>query len=330
MKEKNNLFNSITNICLAFLKFIVIICLIGVIFYLVGMSFAFGLMVYLIIKGVKYFGIAILFLALIEGGALLLELGINFISNKKQKPKKIFIEIISIALLSGIGLTFGAVEIANTEIIYDNYYKETKTLTKELIMDKDLSVHGYDNIIIDNSLKNNIKIEYKYPDLQDNIDIDLIINSCGNNCYQLDSNIKYIKWNKVLLDNLIKNLKDKKIYTYEFYVEKIIYLSENNYKILQENNKKYNYHDNTSNFTNTYNILNITNKDNSDYTYLTLKDYRNEIETVRILKTKAKNINIGNNYDFTFEYTGNDLDLEDIEEIFDECILVDIKLTNNE
>ena len=63
---------------------------------------------------------------------------------------------------------------------------------------------------------------------------------------------------------------------------------------------------------------------------LYLKCYRNEIETVRILKTKAKNINIGNNYDFTFEYTGNDLDLEDIEEIFDECILVDIKLTNNE
>jgi len=331
-KEKNSFLSAISNICIIFLKFIVLICLIGVIAYLIAITFALGLMIYLLINGVKYFGIAILFIALIQTGALLLELGTNFISNKKQKTMRVFGKIISIVILTGVGLTFSTVEIANTEIIYDNYYQNTKEKTKEITMQEDLVIQGYDNIKIDNSLGNTIKIVYSYPDLE-NIDLNIELGYCGYNCHNLKTNFKQVKWNKALLEDIIKNLKAKKIYSYEFYIEKTIYLSSENYAKLIENNDKYDYYEDKEElkiFTRTYNVISVEESNTYEYLYLTVKQFQfEEIETIRVLRSIAKNVIEGKNYEFTFEYSGEDyINENDIEEIFDECKIQEINYTD--
>ncbi|MBE6154797.1 MAG: DUF1700 domain-containing protein [Firmicutes bacterium] len=320
-----NILDVIINVCLVFLKFIISIIIIGVIVYLIGMSFALGLMVYLIIKGVKYFGILLLLIAFVQSGALILEIGLNFVASKKQKIHRIFLEIISIVILTGIGLSMSAVEIANTEIIYENYYNDYKTIIENISMTEDIIIYNYDNVVIDKNLKDEIKVVYKYPNINNNMNIDSNIKNCGKNCYYLGTDIKGIKWTKEIFKNIIDNLKEKRIYTYEFNVEKILHISENNYNILLKNKDK---SDIQNTFTKTYNILNKSYKENDSYIFITIKeDGSEEIETVRI-KNTYNNLVIGKDYDFIFNFNGHDIDMDDIDEVFDSCELIDIILAN--
>ena len=122
--KKKGITDMIVNICIGFLKLIVIMCLLGVICYLIAIVCALGLGIYLLIKGVTYFGIFILLVALFQGGFLLLELGVDFVFNKKIKAKHILVEVIVVVILTGTGLALSTVEIANTEIIYDRNRNE--------------------------------------------------------------------------------------------------------------------------------------------------------------------------------------------------------------
>ena len=174
-QKRTSIIDMITNICILFLKFIVIMCLFGVICYLIGMTFALGIGIYLLIKGVTYFGLLILLIALFQSGILLLELGINFVLNKRMKRGHILAEIITMVILTGVGLSLGTIEIANTEIIYDSSYTETKKVTKEIEVSENLALYGDYDIIIDNTLENKIIIEYIYPDIN-NIEVSNIEN----------------------------------------------------------------------------------------------------------------------------------------------------------
>ena len=192
-------------------------------------------------------------------------------------------------------------------------------------MEEDLVLYGYDNIKVDDTLENEVKIEYSYPEINENINLDIELDSCGFNCYHLGTNVKQVKWNKKIIDDIIENLKDKKIYTYEFYIEKTVYLSRENYVKLIDNNEKYDYYETKKElktFNKTYNVINVEESNTYGYLYLTLKDLeQEEVETVRVLKSVAGNVIEGQNYEFTFEYSGEDLDTRDIDEIFDECKL---------
>ena len=115
----HSFFYYMNEICIYILKFLVLIFLIGIICYLIGISVALGFMIYLIVNGVHYFGILLLIIALFLGGTLFLELCINFLFNKHNKAVLVVSKIISIIIFTGIGLTMSAVEIAETEIIYD-------------------------------------------------------------------------------------------------------------------------------------------------------------------------------------------------------------------
>ena len=69
-------------------------------------------------------------------------------------------------------------------------------------------------------------------------------------------------------------------------------------------------------------MINVEESNTYGYLYLTLKDLeQEEVETVRVLKSVAGNVIEGQNYEFTFEYSDEDLDTRDIDEIFDECKL---------
>lgn len=329
-QKRTSIIDMITNICILFLKFIVIMCLFGVICYLIGMTFALGIGIYLLIKGVAYFGLLILLIALFQSGILLLELGINFVLNKRMKRGHILAEIITIVILTGVGLSLGTIEIANTEIIYDSSYTETKKVTKEIEVSENLALYGDYDIIIDNTLENKIIIEYIYPDIN-NIEVSISLNYYDNG-YYLDERVNNLSWNKEMLNQLIEDLKDKKIYVNNFDIKKNVYMSEETKELLFKN-KEINNNDNDTiyEFTQTYNVRNIEESNNDAYLYLTLRQFEaEEVASVRVSRSLAKNIEIGNNYEFTFRYNYSNTNLKEgsIAEIFEKCNLVSINYTD--
>ena len=328
--KKHSIIDMVINICILFLKVIVTMCLFGVICYLIGMAFLIVIGIYLLIKGITYFGIFILFIALFLGGVLLLQLGTYFIFNKKVKGGHILAELITIILLTGIGLSISTIEIANTEIIYNSPYEKTKTTTKELSISEDLALYGNYNIIIDNTLTDTIKIEYTYPDIN-NVEVDIDL-SYYDNGYYLDYNIRNLSWNKNFFDEFIENLKDKKIYINPFEIEKNVYMSLNTQELLFKN-KEINSNDNDIiyEFTRTYNILKVEESNDYAYLYLVVRQYQfEEIATVKILRSMADTIEEGKNYEFTFRYNYPSTQIENdtIEELFLKCQLVSINATD--
>lgn len=312
----HSILDALVNLCILFLKFIVLMILFGIICCLIGMAFAIGFMIYLLITGVQYYGILILLIAMFMGCELFLRLGINFLFNKKNRATLIAGQIIAIVILTGLGLSMSAVEIANTEIIYTHNNYATKKITKEIPMIEDLKIYNYDKIVIADINDDIIKIEYTYPDFQDNleIEIDLVHHKDG---YWLSTNVNRIRLGKNIIKTFSENLKDKKIYIGDYDIEKVIYVSEANYNKLKRNSYKYDIE------TRNYTVLNMTEHHDNYYSYLTLKDLDNEeVATVRVAKNLASNIELNQEYSFTFEidhYAG-----EDIYEMFRENNLISI------
>ena len=328
--KKTSFIDMVVSICMFFIKFIVIICLVGVIFYLIGMAFALGLGIYLLIKGVTYFGIFILLIALFQGGILLLELGIYFVWNKKMKAGRILAEVITIIIITGIGLSLSTIEIANTKIIYDSSYEDKKSTIKEIEVNDTLALYGNYNIVIDNSLTDRVKIEYVYPDIND-IEVSISLNYYDNG-YYLDEKVDNFSWNKDLMDRLIEDLKDKEIHVDNFEIEKNVYMSEETKELLFKNKEISNNDNNVIyEFTRTYNVRNVEESNDEAYVYLTLRQFQfEEVATVKVLKSMASNIEEGNNYEFTFRYNYPSTEIENdaIEELFSKCNLISIKYTD--
>ena len=327
--KKLGIVEIITNICILFIKFIVLMILIGEIFYLVGMTFALGLGIYLLIKGVPYFGIFILLLALVLSGVLLLQLGIYFVFNKKIKASHTLIEVIIIVILSGFGLALSTVEIAETEIIYDSMIKETKTVSEEIKVDDNLVLYGKYNIIIDESLTDTIRVEYVYPDIND-IEVEINLEHY-NNGYYLDYTVSNLNWNKEIWNKVIDNLKAKKIYVDNFEIEKNVYMSTLTKEKLESNKSSQNNPSVLYEFTQTYHVANIEESNDYNYLYLTVRQFQfEEIATVKVLRSLASEVKEDENYEFTFQYEYPKVELTEgtIEEIFEKCHLISIEYTD--
>ncbi len=323
----HSFFYYMSEICIYILKFLVLIFLIGIICYLIGISVALGFMIYLIVNGVHYFGILLLIIALFLGGTLFLELCINFLFNKHNKAVLVVSKIISIIIFTGIGLTMSAVEIAETEIIYDRDNLEIKEITKEIPMTDDILIYNYDQVIIDNNLNDKIKIVYKYPDYYNNLDLSIELFHY-NKAYYLGTNIHYFRWNKKILNNFINNLKDKKIYANDYHVEKIIYISEKNYEQIEKNhNKEYDQYIDSS-FTKTYTITSIVPSKDDETKYITIYPYNREdlITTVKLNHKDAEHLTLGT-YEFTFKHNGPIFE-DTPENIFENCHIESITPTN--
>ena len=89
--------DGLTNVCVVFIKVIAFCILVGVIFYVIGMTTAFGLSLYLLFRGVFYIGIYLIILALLVLGVIAFIVLFNFIFNRKSK---LFIILISSLTLS--------------------------------------------------------------------------------------------------------------------------------------------------------------------------------------------------------------------------------------
>ena len=81
-------------------------------------------------------------------------------------------------------------------------------------------------------------------------------------------------------------------------------------------------------FTKTYGVLNVTWSNSDEFIYLTLRQFQfEEVETVKVKKSLNYDIVAGKNYEFTFEYTIEDID-DNIKSIFNNTNLVSIIETN--
>lgn len=220
----------LTKIVILFLKFICFWILLGILGYIVAISVAFACSIYVFIATFKFLGLVILLLGLLIIGINFAEIGFNFIVNRKNSWKRLFISIISCVVLFGAGCGFLSMSIANTKIT-----RIPRTDKKEIVynMNKDLFIHGLDfnNIIVDESEKN-IKVVYKY-----NKDFVKIKKSTDEEL-RLDL-YDYKVNNKFLFDFFINGLKKDKLYYIDDMVDYKIYANSENKKILEDNYSKW-------------------------------------------------------------------------------------------
>ncbi|MBE6160960.1 MAG: DUF1700 domain-containing protein [Firmicutes bacterium] len=238
-KNEKGLLDLLTDIVILFIKFIVSLISIGNIFFVVGISCSLVIMIYMIIKGVTYFGPLMTIIALLIFGISFLDLFIRFIFNYKQKSTRFIITLLISLILGGAGIGITTIEIANTEII-DNTLSDAdyKTYTEKIEMKDNLALTDYliENYIEDESLNNEVKIEYKYMDFMKFEPYKYITEENNYTVYHLTYSLS---WNKKSFDKLLNMLKNRKIYTYIDDIKVNIYANKENISKLKDNYNKY-------------------------------------------------------------------------------------------
>ena len=81
-------------------------------------------------------------------------------------------------------------------------------------------------------------------------------------------------------------------------------------------------------FTKTYEVLNVALSNSDEFIYLTLRQFQyEEVETVKVAKSLNYDITAGKNYEFTFEYTNQNIE-DNIKSIFTNATLTGIVETD--
>ena len=243
--------DGLTNICVAFIKVIAFCIFIGVICYVIGMTTVFGICLYLLFKGVFYFGIYIIVLSLLVLGVLAFIVLFNFIFDRKSNMFLILITSLVSFILLGVGVAMVAVEVAHTSVKYVDTINNEKIKTFEYQMSDNLIFDNYyDEYIIDESLGNTIKVEYVYNGNLVDISIEYDVNKEDE--YEFLYSYYYINeisYDKSIVDQIIDDLRNKEIKSYNSEVKVILYTSSKVKEKLAENYRRYerSYNDNEYN-----------------------------------------------------------------------------------
>lgn len=236
VSTKKGLLDVLSTMCLWFLKFMAFWILFGISCYILGLGICLGIGVYLLLRGVTYYGIYISILMLLVLGILAFIIIFNFIASRKNNIKFLIISFVICFITLGISFSMSTVELTTTKFINEiphNYEKEIKIET--LAMDGNYYISGPVHYEIDESLQNEMKIEYLFfPEFHK---INPIINIDGNN---VNLSYKYYGqfWNSKILEDVIANLKERTIYNYDFSPKITIYTSSQNINKLKENKQK--------------------------------------------------------------------------------------------
>lgn len=218
--DRLSILDLLMNLFIWFLKFIFIIFIFPIIMSIIGGVICFVLLIILIFKGLFLIGPIIISLSLVVFSIMIMEILFNFIVNKKTNFKRIFIVCISSIVLASIGIGLSIGYFSNIEIINkapNQYEIETK---EEIIpMNDKLFIHDnyYGNIdyIEDNNLNDQVKIDVDY--YKSIYDINIISNE--NNTISIHSEEPGVIKIGEYLDQVIDNLKNKKIYNYDILSE---------------------------------------------------------------------------------------------------------------
>ena len=312
-----------------FLKFMAICILFGVSLYLIGMGLILAICVYLLIKGVTYFGFYLVMISLFVLGIIFFSILFNFVLDRKNSGLKLAVSLIVSFVLLGVGCGIATVEVANTEF-YNSPPEDIQieVLEEELVMDKDtIFIGNISDYKVDNSLEN-VLVEYHYYPLGNKMATSIHKNE---NLVYLDWSVEKIYLRSELLDHFIDDLKEKKVYNY--YIEPTIVITSNekNIETIKANRQKY-YRSETNysscNFVRTYYVEMIRENASLDEYSVVLSEYDNDsLVTVRLDSSLAKNLEVGKYYEFTFKTYQAYVDT-DILDIFEENEVVAVRETD--
>lgn len=270
-KETNfNLVDNLTKICLIPFKFLAFFLLISVIFLLIGLSIAFGIAICLIFEKIFYLGFLLVLISLFVLGILAFLILFNFIFDRKSNLSILLIITIASFIVLGLGVSVSAVELAQNSIVYNEQDLETGFKKEGFIFDmRDnlvINTNSYWQFIIDENLKDTIKVEYSYNDTYFKVNANPYIANSSNYTilYPSYTNTSFT-YSKTAFDNFINNLKQKKIIIPSFnQVDIKIYISSANKQKVEDNylnyyNSNYNYYDhynrNNHNYDNFHNFF---------------------------------------------------------------------------
>lgn len=287
------------------------------------------LCLYLLIHGVTYFGIYIIMFALLYLGVILFILLYNFIIDKPNNGIKLIIRIIILIVLLVVGVFISTYEVENTEFVNGPpKYIKTDVLTEELTMDKNtVFVANVADFIVDEE-EENVKVLYEYYPVGTMMATDIYKEG---NFVHLGYKIKNIYYKNLYLKQLIKDLSEKKVYNY--YIEPTIKIVSNsdNINIIKKNRQKYyseakNYF--SCEFTRTYYVDLIKATKEDDYVNVALSS-NDELGTVKLKKSIAKDIMVGSYYEFHFKTYQAYIDTS-LDSIFSENEISSINITNKD
>lgn len=223
------------------LKGCFLLFLLPVIFGTISTIIGLVLGIILIFKGLFLGGPLLFLIALVIFGIVVIELILNFVFNLKFSKRRIIITLITSIILGSIGIALSIWYILNLNVINDvpNIYKvvekeEVYQMNDALLLRADYYNTSY---IEDNTIGNTVKVKLTYYENFTNADL---VNEDNQIMliYKDSSNIN----SKKLVDDFIKNLKDRKIYTYNHLgsVKIIITASKENINKLKQNKKNIN------------------------------------------------------------------------------------------
>ena len=244
-RERQNwgIIDALTKVCIWFMKFILLFFLFGIACFVIGMAMTLGIAAYFFIKGVFYFGIYLILIALFVIGIIAFIFLFNFIFDHKNKVGILLIVSLVSFVLLGIGTGICALEFASTTIVYNENSDKNATASYTYEMQDNLVLEWNlerDEIQIDDTLGNKIYFEYKYNDSYYQIEANKNINH--RHGYEVLYYWYYVKrftYKKDYFEKFLQDLRDKTIYVKGDNVGIVLHMSKKTYDKLLENKKKY-------------------------------------------------------------------------------------------
>ena len=246
----------------------------------------------------------------------------------KFRGGKILISLISCFIILGFGCVLAINEVANTSFINQNPPNlQMETLSEEIPYTSNLVLIGnISDYVVDNELTNVI-VMYNYYPIGTKMSTKITKNK--NEVYL---NYKYdeINISKELINQMLKDLKNKKIYNYYLEPQIVIKANENTINLIKKNRQNY-YHNIkeylSCEFVRTYKVLDIIKSSKEDYSYITLTSFNDDVYTVKLKNNLVNNLLIDNYYEFTFQTYQSYIDT-DIEEVFRDAEVIRINKTD--
>ncbi len=210
------LFKTIKGIVIFFFKVFLLTLFIPAIFFLVGLSVAFFIMLYLIIHGVFYFGFIVSIIGLIILCGLFIRILYSGISDYEINLKSVFATGIIGLIIVGCGFGLSAIDVSKTKFIndipsnnMDVYTKTYEYSSSDNIIISD-NAYNKEEYVVDENLKDKVIVEIKYFNRLMDVDVDTFTR--GN--YKLVDFDTNAIFSKDVFDIAIEGLKKHTIYNY--------------------------------------------------------------------------------------------------------------------
>lgn len=244
--EKKGIIDYLASIVIWFIKFIAFWILVATAFYIFGLGMCVGICIFLMIKGVSYYGIYISILILLVLGVLVFIGLFNWILNRENNIKMLLIAFATSFVILGISFSYASIEVATTKFINEvpeNYVLEE--ISETIPFTEEEMLFGVFDYEVDETLESEIRISYQYH--KDFYNIEPRIEYESQNKVYIHWDYIEHEWNMLLVNDIIEDLKERVVYNYSMVPKVTVYTSSNNIKQLKDNyqkwlkEKRYNY-----------------------------------------------------------------------------------------